>query len=69
MKTSEVCQFIEMLNEPMHVNTLPISVIVKGSIVSYPYHGKDTDDLMQKLQKSGHPVYQKTFPYMMIILK
>ena len=61
LKTSErVCQFIEMLNEPMHVNTLPISVIVKGSIVSYPYHGKDTDDLMQKLQKSlGHPVYQK----------
>lgn len=37
LETCEIASvFTEMLNQPIYVNTLPISVIVKGSIVSSP---------------------------------
>lgn len=44
-------KFISMTREPMYIYMLPISVIVKGGIVSYPIHGRNINDIILKLEK------------------
>lgn len=44
-------KFISMTREPMYIYGLPISVIVKGGIISYPAHGRDLNEIILKLEK------------------
>jgi len=44
-------KFISMTREPMYVYMLPISIIVRGGIVSYPTHGRNINDIILKLEK------------------
>lgn len=44
-------KFEEKTRKPMFVDTLPISVIVRGGIINYPQHGNNTDEIISKLEK------------------
>jgi len=44
-------EFINKTKQPMFIDTLPISIIVKGGIVNLPAHGNELDDIMLKLEK------------------
>lgn len=44
-------EFTNKTKEPMFVDTLPISIIVKGGIVSFPMHGNEINDIILKLEK------------------
>lgn len=44
--------FTDKTKEPMFVDTLPISIILKGGLVNFPLHGSEVNDLILKLEKS-----------------
>lgn len=44
-------EFTDKTKQPMFVDTLPISLIVKGGIVNFPMHSKEINDLVLKLDK------------------
>lgn len=43
--------FTNETKKPMFVDTLPISVIIKGGIVNFPLHSNDINDIILKLEK------------------
>lgn len=44
-------KFEEKTRKPMFVDTLPISLIVRGGIVNYPMHGNHINEITSKLEK------------------
>lgn len=44
-------EFTNKTKEPMFVDTLPISIIIKGGIVNFPMHSSDINDIILKLEK------------------
>lgn len=44
-------EFTVKTKEPMYIDTLPISLIVKGGIVNYPMHSNEISDIILKLDK------------------
>ena len=44
-------KFIHYTKDPIYINNLPISTIVKGGIVNYPYHETDINNIMIMLDK------------------
>lgn len=45
-------KFSMRMKDPIYIDILPISVVIRGGIVTYPYHSMDPEDLMIKLQKT-----------------
>ncbi|WFA08612.1 GGDEF domain-containing phosphodiesterase [Tissierella sp. Yu-01] len=45
-------EFYDKTKIPLYIDTLPISVIIKGGIVSYPNHSDEINDIILKLEKS-----------------
>ncbi|WP_312812522.1 EAL domain-containing protein [Sedimentibacter sp.] len=44
-------RFEEQTRKPMFVDTLPISLIVRGGIVNYPMHGNHINEIISKLER------------------
>jgi len=45
-------KFLHITKKPVYINDLPISFIVKGGIVYYPYHSDESADIIMKLDKA-----------------
>jgi len=45
-------KFLHITKKPVYINDLPISFIVKGGIVYYPYHSNESTDIIMKLDKA-----------------
>jgi len=45
-------KFLSNFNEPIFINGLPVGLIIKGAIASFPLHGKDANDLFEKIDKT-----------------
>jgi len=43
---------LHITKKPVYINDLPISFIVKGGIVHYPYHSNESADIIMKLDKA-----------------
>ncbi|MDF2678527.1 MAG: hypothetical protein K0Q97_2879 [Bacillota bacterium] len=43
--------FAEKTKKPMYVDTLPISLIIKGGIINYPLHGTTIEEIISKLRR------------------
>jgi len=43
--------FAEKTKKPMYVDTLPISLIIKGGIINYPMHGSTIEEIVSKLRR------------------
>lgn len=43
--------FAEKTKKPMYVDTLPISLIIKGGIINYPMHGNTINEITPKLRR------------------
>lgn len=44
--------FYDKTKSPMYIGSLPISIIIKGGIVSYPFHSDEINDIILKLDKT-----------------
>lgn len=45
-------KFLHITKKPVYINELPISFIVKGGIVYYPFHSNESNDIIMKLEKT-----------------
>ncbi|WP_312699811.1 GGDEF domain-containing phosphodiesterase [Sedimentibacter sp.] len=44
-------KFEEKTRKPMFIDTLPISLIIRGGVINYPRHGKNTSEIISKLER------------------
>lgn len=44
-------EFADKTKQPIYVDTLPVSIVVQGGIVSFPMHGKEINEIVIKLEK------------------
>lgn len=44
-------KFTDKTKKPMYVDSLPISLIIRGGIINYPMHGRQIKEIMSKLDK------------------
>ena len=44
--------FYNRIREPIYIEALPISIIIKGGIVTFPYHSNEAIDIILKLEKA-----------------
>lgn len=44
--------FLKKVRKPIYIEELPVSVVIKAGIVSYPQHSRDLNDIILKLGKS-----------------
>jgi EAL domain-containing protein (putative c-di-GMP-specific phosphodiesterase class I)/GGDEF domain-containing protein len=52
--------FLSNFNEPIFINGLPVGLVMKGGIANYPLHGKETNELFEKINRAlDHEVFDQ----------
>ncbi|MDF2677893.1 MAG: hypothetical protein K0Q97_2227 [Bacillota bacterium] len=48
---NKVNEFTNITKQPIYINSLPVSIVIKSGIVSYPHHSSDLKDILLKLER------------------
>nr|WP_319489654.1 EAL domain-containing protein [uncultured Caproiciproducens sp.] len=53
-------KFLNNFDEPIFVDGLPVGLVIKGGIANFPLHGKEVNDLFEKISKTlDHGAFDK----------
>lgn len=65
---SSARKFLDRFQEPITISRLPVQLMIKGGLISYPVHGTNVDELLKKIgmtldqikENSGFAIYSHT---------